>query len=105
MSRVRFPMEEGRANVEVALEGIPAGDERYTWSPEHPNLFSVDIRLFAGGVLTDETKTRFGLRKIERRGDEVFLNGKPFYQRLILDQGYWRESGITPPECGGAPPR
>jgi len=29
--------------------------------------------------------------------DVLFLNNQPLYQRLVLDQGYWPESLITPP--------
>ena len=29
----------------------------------------------------------------------VCLNGRKLYQRLILDQGYWPESGLTPPSA------
>ena len=25
------------------------------------------------------------------------INGRPIYQRLILDQGYWKDSHLTPP--------
>jgi beta-galactosidase/beta-glucuronidase len=31
-------------------------------------------------------------------GDGSFrLNGKPYFQALVLDQGYWPETGLTPP--------
>jgi hypothetical protein len=28
----------------------------------------------------------------------VLLNGRPFDQRLVLDQGYWPQTGMTPPD-------
>ena len=37
------------------------------------------------------------MRKIEVRDGIVLLNNEPLYQRLVLDQGYWPESLITPP--------
>ena len=45
----------------------------------------------------DRVCTYFGLRKIEVREGKVYLNNCPLYQRLILDQGYWPDSLITPP--------
>ena len=46
----------------------------------------------------DTVHTRFGMRKISVSDDgRVLLNNKPLYQRLILDQGYWEGSGLTPP--------
>ncbi|KAI2473654.1 glycoside hydrolase family 2 protein [Annulohypoxylon bovei var. microspora] len=70
------------------------------WSPDHPTLYDLDIRLFdSAGVLVDEVKTYTGFRSLDwSRGDRTFrLNGRPLFQALVLDQGYWPETGITPP--------
>ena len=72
-------------------------DEVTYWAPEHPNLFYVDINLYKDGQLLDTVHTRFGMRKISVQDGRVLLNNKPLYQRLILDQGYWKSSGLTPP--------
>jgi beta-galactosidase/beta-glucuronidase len=37
------------------------------------------------------------MRKISVQDGTILLNNKPLYQRLILDQGYWKNSGLTPP--------
>lgn len=73
-------------------------DETTYWAPEHPNLFYADICIYRGGVLLDTVHTRFGMRKISTSEDgKILLNNKPLYQRLILDQGYWKNSGLTAP--------
>lgn len=73
-------------------------DEVTYWAPEHPNLFYADINLYKGDTLLDSVHTRFGMRKISVSDDgKILLNNKPLYQRLILDQGYWKNSGLTPP--------
>ncbi len=72
-------------------------DEITYWAPEHPNLFYVDICAYCENVLLDTVHTRFGMRKISVQDGKVLLNNKPLYQRLILDQGYWKNSGLTPP--------
>ena len=72
-------------------------DEVTYWTPEHPNLFYVDINLYKNGALLDSVHTRFGMRKISVQDGRILLNNKPLYQRLILDQGYWKDSGLTPP--------
>jgi hypothetical protein len=73
-------------------------DESQFWSPEHPNLFYVDFELYCDGKLADRAHTRFGMRKIavDEYGN-ICLNHKKLYQRLVLDQGYWKDSGLTPP--------
>lgn len=72
-------------------------DEITYWTPEHPNLFYVDFNLYKDGALLDTVHTRFGMRKISTQDGRVWLNNKPLYQRLILDQGYWKNSGLTAP--------
>lgn len=68
------------------------------WSPEHPALYYATMRLYSKGNVIDSAQTRFGMRKFSISRDGKFcLNNHPYYQRLILDQGYWKESGTTPP--------
>lgn len=70
------------------------------WSPEHPVLYDISIRLLdeVGGLI-DEVHTTTGIRSIDySRMDGVFrLNGHPMFQALVLDQGYWPQTGMTPP--------
>lgn len=69
------------------------------WSPEHPVLYDVTIQLIADGKMIDQVQTYTGMRSISwQTGDATFrLNGKPYFQTLCLDQGYWPETGLTPP--------
>ena len=72
------------------------------WSPEHPVLYDVIIRLFNKsfeGELLDEVKTTIGVRSLNwTAGDGTFrLNGGPYFQALLLDQGYWPDTLMTPP--------
>jgi hypothetical protein len=68
------------------------------WSPEEPNLYDLELELLdqSGGVL-DTVQSYFGMRKIVVKGGKVFLNGRPLYQRLVLDQGYFPEGILTAP--------
>jgi beta-galactosidase/beta-glucuronidase len=68
------------------------------WSPEHPNLYDLRLELLdAEGRLLDAVESYFGMRKIEARDGKVFLNNRPYYQRLVLDQGYFPEGLLTAP--------
>lgn len=69
----------------------------HLWSPEKPDLYDLKISLFKDGHLCDEIYSYFGMREIESRNGQILLNGEPLYQKLILDQGYWKETGLTPP--------
>ena len=63
-----------------------------TWSPEEPNLYDIEFRLVNKGEVLDEVGSYFAMREIRIDGPNILLNGRPLYQRLILDQGYWGPS-------------
>lgn len=70
------------------------------WAPEHPILYDLVLRLYdVSGKVVDEVETTTGMRSLSwQTGDGTFrLNGKPLFQMLCLDQGYWPETGLTPP--------
>ncbi|MFC0270372.1 glycoside hydrolase family 2 protein [Metabacillus herbersteinensis] len=67
------------------------------WSPQAPNLYDVEFTLYRDGKAIDKVQSYFGMRKISVENGNVLLNNIPLYQKLILDQGYWEESHLTPP--------
>lgn len=77
--------------------------QNYTlWSPENPKLYDLKLTVWFNGEVTDTVKSYFGMRKFNIAKDEkgltrLFLNNKPYFQRGLLDQGYWCDSGMTPP--------
>jgi beta-galactosidase/beta-glucuronidase len=71
------------------------------WSPEEPNLYDLRLELLgAGGEMVDAVDSYFGMRKIEARDGKVYLNDRPYYQRLVLDQGYFPGGLLTAPTDG-----
>lgn len=72
-------------------------DSGWYWSPEQPNLFDVRFRLSDETGVLDQVTSYFGMRKIHTEKGMTYLNNKPYYQKLILDQGYWPESLMTAP--------
>lgn len=69
----------------------------WNWSPEHPNLFDVIVTLKDNQTVLDEIQSYFGMRKIHTENGMVFLNNRPYYQKLVLDQGYWPDGLLTAP--------
>lgn len=67
------------------------------WSPRNPALYDLRVQVWKGEELLDQVDTYFGMRKVEVRDGVVYLNNDRIYQRLILDQGYWPDTLITPP--------
>lgn len=69
------------------------------WTPDHPNLFDVTFCVrTADGRMTDRAESYFGMRKVHTADGMVYLNNRPFYQKLVLDQGYWPEGLLTAPD-------
>ncbi len=46
------------------------------WTPDTPNLLKLTVR-----IGSEERSVRFGLRRVEARGEKLFLNGQPLYIR------------------------
>lgn len=67
------------------------------WTPENPNLFDVKLTLTDGEKVVDEVESYFGMRKISIENGEFRLNNKRFYQKLVLDQGYFPDGLLTAP--------
>jgi beta-galactosidase/beta-glucuronidase len=72
-------------------------DEPKLWSPSSPNLYDLTLELRRGGVLLDRVQTYFGIRSVTTENGKVLLNGNPIFLKMVLDQGYWPESILTPP--------
>ena len=68
-----------------------------TWTPSQPDLYDIDFTVIYKGEAVDEIGSYFAMREIRIDGPNILLNGHPLYQRLILDQGYWRDSHLTAP--------
>lgn len=75
---------------------IPMPDFR-AWSPEDPYLYDLSVTLGE-----DRVESYFGMRKMEVHADRggvkrLFLNGEPYFQSGLLDQGYWPDGLYTAP--------
>lgn len=79
----------------IAVLSIP---KARLWSPEDPFLYELLYTLTAPtGEVVDQVSSYFGMRKVHIDGTRFFLNNKPFYQRLVLDQGFYPEGNWTAP--------
>ncbi|MDN4075387.1 glycoside hydrolase family 2 protein [Fictibacillus terranigra] len=67
------------------------------WSPENPNLFDVELRLQDEKAERDAIKSYFGMRKVSIDNGKLLLNNQPYYQKLVLDQGYFPSGLLTAP--------
>ena len=79
--------------LEVPLRNFRA------WSPEHPNLYWAKIELLdAAGKVVHSRRERFGVRKLEVRGDKFYLNNHPYFLRGFGDDSVYPITGMPPPD-------
>ncbi len=92
-----LPTGEARYSSPTSHLTISLNEYLRLWSPEDPFLYNARIITVSG----DQFKTYFAMRKIsvERTGKfpRIMLNGRPYFQKGLLDQGYWSDGMYTPP--------
>ncbi len=116
----RFPASPLDAEVEITFQGrlvkklrVSAADRQLRipvdmtakgdlnpiklWRPGEPNLYDLSVRILGDGREHDHVSAYFGMRKVQAVNGQVLLNNTPGYQRLVLDQGYWPDTLLTPP--------
>ena len=85
----------------AAAQGIPVVvpvKNPKLWSPESPFLYDVVYEVKnASGEVVDRVDAYAGLRKVHIDGNKIYLNNKPYYQRLVLDQGFYPDGVWTAP--------
>jgi beta-galactosidase/beta-glucuronidase len=95
-----YSLTSTEINRRIALSdpGIDDSRNELLWSPSSPTLIYVRLQLWAErGELVDEAESYTAVRSVATQGDRFLLNGRPFPLRLVLDQGYWPETGLSAP--------
>ena len=100
----------GTFTVQASFEGRPCGEastraengfaavtlplsELHLWDVGQGNLY--DLTLTFG---SDSVKSYAGMREVRIEGRRVLLNGRPVFQRLVLDQGFYPDGIYTAPD-------
>ncbi len=89
------PYDRRKPTATVSLKQV--WNDAMAWSPENPSLFDVRITVMGQQDATDVVDTYFGMRKVNIENGKFMLNNREYYQKLVLDQGYWEESLMTAP--------
>jgi beta-galactosidase/beta-glucuronidase len=91
----------GEVHRRIALSdpGIDDYRNELLWNPDRPTIINADIRLWSNaGELVDSVQSYTALRAINVDGNRFVFNGRPYALRLVLDQGYWPDTGLTAPD-------
>ena len=86
------------AKLDVAMKTtICYENPVWLWTPDTPRLYDIEFRVWDKQTVIDEIGSYFAMREVRIDGAKVLLNNAALYQKLILDQGYWKDSHLTPP--------
>jgi hypothetical protein len=82
-------------------QGSVRSTQRPSVRPERLRLIDAHIGLSGpGGEVVDEVSSYTAIRSFRMATEHLVLNGRPYPLRLVLDQGYWPDTGMTPPDEG-----
>lgn len=101
-----------RLRAAALLDGTPAGETEVAadsghimlklpvsplmlWGPGKPVLYDLLLTLEDSGEEADKVSSYFGMRSVTLGRHAVLINGKPVFQRLVLDQGFYPDGIYT----------
>lgn len=104
------PSGQPKFNIEIQMDGericsimgvghkflLPIPKIR-PWSPEDPFLYDLKISFKEDRIQSYFAMRNFSIKEDQTGIPRVFLNGVPYYQNGILDQGYWPDGLYTAP--------
>src|SRR5688500_3885427 len=89
---------EVHRRIALTDPGIDDSRNELLWNPARPRLIDAEFTLeHLDGRVIDRAYSYTALRSGAVDGNRFILNGRPYLLRLVLDQGYWPESGLTAP--------
>lgn len=81
-----------RSRIDVVIPALRNGIDRedLLWTPERPTLLDARVTVRDAGTSTvlDTVDSYVGLRSAGVGGGAFLLNGRPYYVRSVLNQGY-----------------
>jgi len=88
---------ESSRKISLSDPGIDDSRNELLWSPERPTLLDAELLLLRDGEVIDKVCSYTALRSAHINRDRFMLNGRPYFLRLVLDQGYWPDTMLTAP--------
>jgi beta-galactosidase/beta-glucuronidase len=93
-------IDHKRFRFDLAVPALRHGQDRFRllWSPEHPTLIDADVELRPEEEgASDVVSSYLGLREVGVADGRFLLNQVPYFPRMVLEQGYWRQSHLAAP--------
>ena len=91
VAETTVPVHTGITDFSVTVENPQL------WDVGQPNLYDLCYELTVNGETVDTVSAYCGFRTIELKNHAFYLNGRPVFQRLVLDQGFYPDGIYTAP--------
>lgn len=88
-------IKDGRAQLTIDVSSKDPNFRLNFWHVDAPHLYDIKLNVLVEKTITDSVESYFGMRSINTVNGKVFLNNQEFYQKLVLDQGYIKDGGMT----------
>lgn len=70
-------------NQTIETNAVMAVDNAKLWSPADPNLYQLETKLLVDGALQDLEITTFGIRSLEFKENQLYVNGEKTFLRGV----------------------
>ncbi len=87
--------KDKRARFSIDISSDEPNFRLYFWTPNTPYLYDLELTVLEGDLETDHVSSYFGMRQVAAKDQLIYLNNQEYYQKLILDQGYFKDGGLT----------
>ncbi|MFC6253517.1 glycoside hydrolase family 2 protein [Secundilactobacillus hailunensis] len=87
--------KNGRARISVDVSDEQAAFRLHYWTIGDPQLYDVDLKVTHDDTVSDTVSSYFGMRNIEAANRKLYLNREELYLKLVLNQGYYPNAGLT----------
>ncbi|WP_203651550.1 glycoside hydrolase family 2 protein [Secundilactobacillus yichangensis] len=87
--------KNGRARLSMDVSDEKAAFRLYYWTVNDPQLYDVDLKVTDEHGDSDAVSSYFGMRNVETANRRVYLNREELYMKLVLNQGYYPDAGLT----------
>jgi beta-galactosidase/beta-glucuronidase len=106
LAEVTVLADQESVALDIPLPALRNGQDRdrLLWSPESPTLLDAELTLLSRDARgaehpVDRVTSYLGLRTVGTGDGRFLLNDRPYYLRMVLEQGYWPQSHLAAPDA------
>lgn len=67
----------------------------HEWDYVHPTLYDVEFNVYKDNILVDQIGSYFGMVYYHTMNNHIYINNWKKFLKLVLDQGYSKDGGLT----------